>query len=231
MILPILLAIAAILLGVVCFVISNILYKKTSYYKITKRSFWSLHNDIGALGEYAIYKKLKFFEQTSAKFLFNLYLPTSHGKTTEIDEIMISSHGIFVFESKNYKGWIYGKENDTHWTQVLSQGQINNRFYNPILQNDGHIHHLTKLLTIAGPIYSIIVFSDNANLKNLQIPTSNALILNRGLLAWKLKKFHQQSINTKLTPQEIEQLYAKLYPYTQVDEAIKKQHVSNIHHD
>lgn len=214
--------------GIAFLAIANNLYKQTTYYQITKRSFWALHNDVGALGEYAIYKQLQFFEQASAKFLFNLYLPSSNGKTTEIDAIMISSHGIFVFESKNYKGWIYGKENENYWTQALANRQTN-RFYNPILQNNGHIHHLEKILNASLPIYSIIVFSDEANLKNIRVFSANHLVLNRGLLAQEFKKFHKTSIDTELTPQEINQIYSILYPYTQVDESVKKQHIANIH--
>lgn len=37
--------------------------------------------------------------------LKNVYVPMK-GKTTEIDLLMIHEKGIFVFESKNYSGWI-----------------------------------------------------------------------------------------------------------------------------
>lgn len=36
---------------------------------------------------------------------------------TQIDHIYISKFGIFVVETKNYKGWIYGKTHDKEWTK------------------------------------------------------------------------------------------------------------------
>lgn len=38
--------------------------------------------------------------------------------TTQIDHIVVSMFGIFVIETKNMKGWIYGNENQRRWTQV-----------------------------------------------------------------------------------------------------------------
>lgn len=49
--------------------------------------------------------------------LKNIYLPTE-GKTTEIDLLMIHEKGVFVFESKNYSGWIFGSADQLNWTQA-----------------------------------------------------------------------------------------------------------------
>ena len=53
---------------------------------------------------------------------------------------MIHEKGIFVIESKNYSGWIFGNERDKKWTQVLANGD-KNYFFNPILQNKIHIKY------------------------------------------------------------------------------------------
>ena len=66
-----------------------------------------------------IYKYLKDFENQGAKFLFNIYIPKKGNETTEIDVLMISSKGLFVFESKNYSGWIFGGDNQKYWYQTL----------------------------------------------------------------------------------------------------------------
>ena len=39
--------------------------------------------------------------------------------TSQIDHIVISPFGIFVIETKNYKGWIYGGANQVQWTQNI----------------------------------------------------------------------------------------------------------------
>ena len=72
------------------------------------------HEDIGTYGE-----KLTIFDLELLKvkgyngnILHNLYIPYNNGKTSEIDILFITKKGIFVIESKNYSGWIYGSEKD-----------------------------------------------------------------------------------------------------------------------
>jgi hypothetical protein len=79
--------------------------------------------DKGRNGEYQIYKRLRNHENKGGKFLFNCYLPKENGETTEIDVLLINKNGIFVFESKNYSGWIFGDEKSKNWTQTLPQGR------------------------------------------------------------------------------------------------------------
>ena len=54
--------------------------------------------------------------------LKNIYVPY-RDKTSEIDLLMIHEKGIFVFESKNYNGWIYGKGWEKNWTQLFPLGK------------------------------------------------------------------------------------------------------------
>lgn len=61
----------------------------------------------------------------------------SNGHTTQIDHIVVSPYGVFVIETKGYKGWIMGGENTEYWTQVIYDSK--HKFYNPIRQNEGHV--------------------------------------------------------------------------------------------
>lgn len=54
-----------------------------------------------------------------------------------IDHVVISKYGVFVIETKNYRGWIIGNEKSEYWTQVIYKRK--ERLYNPIKQNYGHI--------------------------------------------------------------------------------------------
>jgi hypothetical protein len=65
-------------------------------------------------------------------------------KTTQIDHIVVSNYGIFVIETKNYKGWIMGNEYDEYWRQVIYKRK--EKLYNPIKQNYGHILALKGVL-------------------------------------------------------------------------------------
>lgn len=84
-----------------------------------------------------------------------------------------------VFEIKDYKGWIYGNENQYQWTQVLAYGKSKNRFYNPIMQNAKHIQTIKGQLGQFNkvPFFSIIVFYGNCILKEVgTVPDSTFLV-------------------------------------------------------
>lgn len=87
-------------------------------------------------------------------------------KTAQIDHIIVSIYGIFVVETKNYTGQIYGSADALNWNQYLHGKR--NSFYNPIWQNRGHIRAIQQLLNKnnvlwhSDNIYPIVAFSGNA---------------------------------------------------------------------
>ena len=94
----------------------------------------------------------------------NITLPINDG-TTQIDHILVSTKGIFVIETKNYSGWIFGDEHTRQWSQVLYK--IKNKFQNPIHQNYLHIQVVRQLLEYIPKeqIHSIVVFVGNGIFK------------------------------------------------------------------
>jgi hypothetical protein len=54
--------------------------------------------------------------------LNDIYLPLDDGSTTQIDHVVVSPFGVFVIETKTYKGWIFGNPRDAQWTQALHNG-------------------------------------------------------------------------------------------------------------
>lgn len=63
----------------------------------------------------------------------DVMLPTPDG-TTQIDHVFVSRFGVFVVETKNMAGWIFGSERGRRWTQVLPGGRKTS-FQNPLRQN------------------------------------------------------------------------------------------------
>lgn len=205
-------------------------YKKSSYYQVTQNPYSSVKYDKGRHGEYLAYKRLQHFEETGGKFLFNVYIPKGNNETTEIDMLLICSKGLFVFESKNYSGWIFGNERNNNWTQTLPIGRGRShkeRFYNPIMQNATHIKHLRRIISGNIPIRSIIVFSDECTLKDITIINSDVRVVNCYEVASAVAQICSQETDF-LTHTEIDDLYSKLYPYTQVDCGVRAQHINNI---
>ena len=127
----------------------------------------------------------------------NLYLPWSDGGTAQIDQLIIAESGIYVIEVKNYKGWIFGNEKNQYWTQVLSTGyrgqSIKNKLYNPLKQNATHIYCLKKHLNgFSIPYYSIVVFSNDAEFKNVTIDSDNAYVIHNASLKGTLERLHSR---------------------------------------
>lgn len=85
----------------------------------------------------------------------NVILP-SRNDTTQIDHIVVSVSGIFVIETKNIKGWIFGSaENDT-WTQVLVGKKY--QFQNPLKQNYRHTRCLAEYLRLDHRVFHSVVW-------------------------------------------------------------------------
>lgn len=209
--------------------ISDYFYKKTTYRDITHNSFWRMRFNVGNYGEYLTYKKLRRWEEGGAKFLFNCYLPAKKDETSEIDVMLIADSGIYVFESKNYSGWIFGAEKSRSWTQTLPNGKRvrKEHFYNPIMQNKTHIKWLQKLIGTEVPVYSVIVFSERCTLKKVDVVNPDVKVIKRDRLANVVKEISRGNAH-KISADQIAQLYEQLYPYTQVGEEIKRKHIERI---
>ncbi len=225
--------IAVIILSVILvkIYIENKEYKGGSYYQITRLPYLSVRHDIGRYGEYLTYKCLKDFESQGAKFLFNVYIPKENGETAEIDVLMICSKGLFVFESKNYSGWIFGSENQKSWYQTLPTGRGRSHkeaFYNPIMQNRSHIKYLRAYLDDQISMQSIITFSDRCTLKSVQTKSDDVSVINRYNVYATVSEICNRMPNQLLSDTQINDLYEKLYPCTQVDDTVKAQHIENI---
>ena len=97
--------------------------------------------------------------------LNNITLPLANGGSTQIDHVIVSKYGIFVIETKNYKGWIYGTEKQKQWTQAFANGR-KFKFQNPLRQNYLHIKTLAELLALeTSYFHSMIAFIGECELK------------------------------------------------------------------
>jgi len=106
----------------------------------------------------------------SSKALYHdLYLELSQGHYSQLDIVLATRVGVVVFEVKEMSGWIFGSGHQQQWTQVLAYGRQRYRFYNPILQNQKHIHDLRSQLPQFAklPFYSVLVFDGPCEFKKL----------------------------------------------------------------
>ncbi|CAM3434815.1 nuclease [Pseudomonas floridensis] len=95
--------------------------------------------------------------------LHNVTLDTADG-TTQIDHVFLSPFGIFVLETKNMSGWIFGSETQPQWTQKLYRRTF--RFQNPLRQNYKHVKALEATLGVElEHLHSIVSFVGESTFK------------------------------------------------------------------
>lgn len=181
----------------------------------------SLPSVKGYLGELRIRLWLKFLDKKKYRIINDVMIPAGEGKTSQIDHIIVSIYGIFVIETKNYRGWIFGNENGKNWTQVIYKSK--NQFYNPILQNRGHVRALKELLAnFPDLVYiPIVAFTLKANFKKLNV-TSHVVQgwgLNR-----TIKKYSQKIISYE----DLKTISKSILSANDTDRLARKQHVSRI---
>ncbi len=104
--------------------------------------------------------------------------------TAQIDNLLITSKGLYIIEAKNYNGHIFGSEKQENWTMTVKHvnrkksksGKVYTKthiskhsFYNPIKQNQTHINKILKLMEIHKeiPIHNIVVFGSKAYLRDV----------------------------------------------------------------
>lgn len=171
--------------------------------KITTTKSSSSNYVKGVIGETEVDSKLNplIFGKVEHRQINNLIILDSNGKSHQIDHVEIRENGIFCIETKNYKGWIFGNENQDKWTQTLYNNE-KHQFLNPLKQNKSHIYHLSQIIGRKYHINSVVVMvQNNAN----RINVSN--VVNLIDLKSYLKNYND---GTVLTIAEMDEIYEKL---------------------
>ncbi|WP_296810790.1 nuclease-related domain-containing protein [Thiocapsa sp.] len=118
----------------------------------------------GIVGEHLVRLALRLrLDRETYRSEQDLTLPTPDG-TTQIDHVVVSRYRIFVIETENMKGWIFGGERQAQWTQKIYRHTT--RFQNPLLQNNKHVRVLQALLDVPPEtIHSVITFVGDSTFK------------------------------------------------------------------
>lgn len=198
----------------------------TSKYKLKSgNGFFKTYFNTGNYGEFLLYRKvIRVFGKEAV--LTNIYLDNINTGTTEIDVLAVSNKGIYVFEMKNYSGYIYGSEKDKNWTQVLNRN-TKNTFYNPLKQNYAHSKAIETYLSLdSNQIIPIVVFSDRSKLSKIDISEKQNVFqfkeANRFIIRTERKS---ESIITK---DEKEDYLIKLLDRCHMSEKVKQKHIKDV---
>lgn len=108
----------------------------------------------------------------------DLYVQKKNGEYTQIDLVVATPQGLVVIEVKNYSGWLFGHERQKYWTQLLNFGKAKYRFYNPLMQNQGHIQALKEQSEQFAhlPYFNIVLFTGTCTLKDITCLSANTYV-------------------------------------------------------
>jgi hypothetical protein len=134
----------------------------------------------GKFGEAAVNDMLKkSLDEHQYHLLENVTLYALDG-TTQIDHILVSQYGIFVIETKNMAGWIFGDAKQAKWTQVLYKKKT--QFQNPLRQNYKHLKALETLTGLPDSKFiPVVVFVGESEFKT---PMPSNVVRGRDLITF-----------------------------------------------
>ena len=153
---------------IVLIVLGLVFYFATRIFKTTIR---------GKIGEIKVSRKLKTI--ADGVVINNLTFHVNDRKTCQIDHILVCNKGVFVIETKNYIGLIYGDDNSREWVQVLQYGKIKNKLYSPVKQNTTHVYELSTRLGLKN-VFNCVVFA-NDNISHIK---SDYVFTRRGIIKY-----------------------------------------------
>ncbi|MDE0452353.1 MAG: NERD domain-containing protein [Gammaproteobacteria bacterium] len=152
----------------------------------------------------------------------DVLLPTSSG-TTQIDHILVSPTAVFLIETKEMNGWVFGSPGQEQWTQSFAAGRWSRKvgikswqfkFYNPLRQNEGHARALVKLgIVDRWRLRPVVTFVGGAQLKTAEkflpfdehenIANENSTWRMRGVVCMGISALHRYiefSVNASSSP-------------------------------
>jgi len=151
-------------------------------------------------------------------------------KSSQLDHLIVSPYGIFVVETKNHKGWVFGDVNGKVWTQVLGGdagwraygGHSHYTFFNPVTQNELHMEHLSRQIKIPRNFMTgMIVFTNpEAYLGNVNCTCCYTLdIFAEALLSYNNVLWNKKQ--TEFVIKSVEKLNSSSY-------SLNKEHVTYV---
>lgn len=148
----------------------------------------------------------------------DIIIPSKNG-TTQIDHLLLSRYGLFIVETKNMKGWIFGTERQAKWTQVVYREKY--KFQNPLRQTFRQKKVLSEYLGIdEADIHPVIYFVGDCRFKT-EMPSN---VLRWGLSSY-VKSFQSQSF----TVEELESFRRRLIDLSENPQFSKEEHLASLY--
>jgi hypothetical protein len=187
----------------------------------------------GELGEYKIDIQLdqlpKNYRFLSDMLIVNL---KAHSGYSQIDHVIITPYGLFVIETKNYQGTIYGGKRRKTW---LVNGKF--KMMNPFVQNYGHIEALKSMIDekYRSLFISIVSFTKRCTFKvdmdYRKISSDELIVYDIELSEFINRKVSVLKIKNKeplLSENDISTIYEVFFESNITDQKIREAHVQSL---
>lgn len=193
--------IALIIIGVF-FAIRIYIYENSEFSKMTNYSIFNIWTNSKVKRLYKLSQSLSKL-QGDKKVLLNVILPNSN----VIDAIVVHESGIYVINTIEMNGWIYGREQDAEWAQALNKKEELNKFDNPIIDNKKMILDLKEILKVEKHLFhSAVVFTNNCTIKKVVVKSNNVSVLHMR----DLKDYWSNKLDRQVTNEEVNNIYNTL---------------------
>jgi hypothetical protein len=193
--------------------------------------------------ENRIHRTMKYLAKQYGGLELRDLMFQDNSSTSQIDNLLITSKGLYIIEAKNYNGHIFGSEKQENWTMTVKHvdrkqtksGKIYTKtsiskhsFYNPIRQNQTHINKIVKLMDIHNelPIHNIVVFGNRAYLRDIT-HSDQVYVINVSKLKNVIINLEKE-IETEVDMDKVSAFVDDLTYHNIVDKKEKKAHVRRI---
>jgi len=147
----------------------------------------------------------------------NVIIPGKSG-TTQIDHLLISEYGLFIVETKNITGWIFGSEDQSKWTQTLYKKKYS--FQNPLKQTYRQKKILAEYLNInVMVIHTVVYFIGDCKFKTRMPANVRKSGLNR-----YIRKFRQRILSSH----EVDRTVLTIQQHISKSSLTSKDHIRSL---
>lgn len=147
----------------------------------------------------------------------DVIIPGKNG-TTQIDHLLVSEYGLFIVETKNRKGWIFGSKDQPKWTQSVYGN--NYSFQNPLRQTYRQKKVLGQYLNVPEScIHTVIFFNGDCKFKT-EMPKN---VINSGL-----GKYIKQFKGTIIEQNKLQDIINRLDLHVDHSELSNKDHIRSV---
>ena len=147
----------------------------------------------------------------------NLIIQGKNG-TTQIDHLIVSQYGLFIIETKNKKGWIFGSIDGPKWTQSIYGN--NYSFQNPLRQTFRQKKVLAEFLNVnESHIHAVVFFNGDSQFKT-KMPKN---VIKSGLAKY-IKQFNSNIIDSG----KLKDVLNRLDLHQDHSELSKRDHIRSV---